>query len=100
MFMGRAGDINPMAAAYEVAGLKFGKGALSLSKKHITLLFQTTECFRANQSTCYPPGHVFYAITRNGLDMLFEVMPCPHIVRSVLACDLPTAVPFHREPYS
>ncbi len=62
-----------MAAEYQVAGLAFGKGALSLSKKHISLLFQTHECFRPNQSECYPPGHAFYAVTRNGLDMLFEV---------------------------
>ncbi|GIL50772.1 hypothetical protein Vafri_6912 [Volvox africanus] len=36
--------------------------------------FRSKGCFRYDQSTCFPPGHEYYEVTHNGLDVMVRRM--------------------------
>ncbi|EFJ47903.1 hypothetical protein VOLCADRAFT_104960 [Volvox carteri f. nagariensis] len=36
--------------------------------------FRSKACFRYDKSTCFPPGHVYYEVTHNGLDVMVRRM--------------------------
>ncbi|GIM04910.1 hypothetical protein Vretimale_9369 [Volvox reticuliferus] len=36
--------------------------------------FRNKACFRYDQSTCFPPGHEYYEVTHNGLDVMVRRM--------------------------
>ncbi|KAG2497028.1 hypothetical protein HYH03_005031 [Edaphochlamys debaryana] len=60
-----------------VANVSFGvhrigksSGIIQSSDAIQDLLFFTRACLRANQSTCYPPGHPFYEQTHRGVNAM------------------------------
>jgi hypothetical protein len=54
-------SFNPVAPAAAFADSSFSD-----------LFFKTTECLRADKSSCYPPGNTYYDITHHGLDAMMQ----------------------------
>ncbi|KAG2497227.1 hypothetical protein HYH03_004816 [Edaphochlamys debaryana] len=44
------------------------------SASFATEFFRAKRCFRYDQNACFEPGHVYYEVTRNGLDVMVRRM--------------------------